>query len=84
VKIPSGEKMAKFSSRVKNEFNRIVKEAGDRHDTVAVVSHVGPMRVFLNDLAGIKRKDFWSLEIEPGAIFIIGYSRRSKPKAHKL
>ncbi len=71
VDIPAGEKMKHFMTRVEREIKNIIKN--NRNKTIAVVSHYGPMRIILNNSFGIKKRDFWKIEIEPKAIYIVEY-----------
>jgi alpha-ribazole phosphatase len=77
VDIPSGEKMSHFVNRIKKELKKIIK---NKSDTVALVTHSGPMRVILNTLLRIKQKDFWHLRIKPEAIYVIEYKNSSRPQ----
>jgi broad specificity phosphatase PhoE len=71
IDVPGGEKTKHFTIRIKREIKNIIKNNPNK--TVAIVSHYGPMRIILNNSFGIKRKDFWKIELEPKAIYIIDY-----------
>lgn len=79
VDVPSGERMDNFVRRVQSEFHDIVNT--DIHTTVAIVSHLGPMRVILNACQN-GRCPFWDLHIEPRSIYIIEYNGAKKPKVY--
>lgn len=67
--IPGGEKIVNFVARVRKEFKDIV--SSHPNQTVAVVSHCGPLRVILNSILKIKDRDFWKLRLDPRLIYII-------------
>jgi len=80
--IPSGENMDSFLRRIRSEFKNIVQY--NCYDTMAIVGHLGPIRVILNTCANKKKNNFWKLQIEPQSIYIIEYGRPSKPKVYEL
>lgn len=86
VDIPNGERMVDFVRRVREGFRTIVKNNASA--TLALVSHLGPMRVILNSLnrdsdrffSKNGRCPFWNMHIEPRNIYIIEYSGVLAPK----
>jgi len=82
VNIPFGEKLSHFVRKIKNELKKIVDQNTDK--TVALITHSGVIRVILNTLQDIKRNDFWRLKINPGAVYIIEYKDKLKPKIYTL
>ena len=78
VDIPFGEKVSDFIKRIKKELKKIIKNNPDK--TVALVTHLGPMRIILNSLFGINQKDFWRLKLNPKAVYIIEYKNSTKPQ----
>lgn len=80
--IPHGQNLYHFTSKIKNELKKMVK--ANLEQTVALVIHSGPIRVILNTVLGIKRKDFWRLKINPDAIYIIEYKGHLKPEVYTL
>ena len=69
IDIPSGESMKHFVARVKMALKDIVKK--NRLKTIAIVSHFGTMRVILNGALKLKRRDFWSIKLNPETIYIL-------------
>lgn len=82
VDIPGGEKIRHFVKRIKKELKNIIKNNTGK--TVAIVSHAGVMRVILNTVLGLRRKDFWKVEFRPKTIYIIKYNNLLKPRIYKL
>lgn len=80
--IPGGEKMDNFISRIKNELKKIIKNNPGR--TVALVTHLGPIRVILNTILKSKKSDFWRLKINPKAIYMIEYSSQLRHKVYEI
>jgi broad specificity phosphatase PhoE len=82
IDIPGGEGMIHFTNRIRKELKNIIKD--NAHKTVAIVGHSGSMRIILNTILEIKRNDFWRLEFDPRAIYVIEYKSLLKPKVYKL
>jgi len=82
VDIPFGEKLPHFIHRIKNQLNKILSLNIDK--TVALVTHAGVIRVILNTLLKIKKRDFLRFKIAPSAIYIIEYKAHIKPKIYTL
>jgi alpha-ribazole phosphatase len=82
INIPLGEKTDHFMNRIKEELKNILKK--DKNKTVAIVTHSGVTRVILNACLGIKKDNFWKLEIEPQAVYVIEYNTLLRPKIYKL
>lgn len=59
--IPAGEKTKDFSRRIKKEFEYIIKT--NPHKLVAVITHLGVLRLILNTILKIEKKDFWKLKL---------------------
>lgn len=82
VKIPGGEKPTQFRSRVRRYFSFILSMHPD--ETIAVVTHGGPIRVILCDALGYDIKMFLQIEQSVGALNIIEYSTKSAPVVVKM
>ena len=82
VVIPGGQELCRFIHRIKKELTKIV--SSNTNQTFALVTHSGVMRVILNSLLEIKKDDFWRLKINPGAVYIIEYKDKLKPKIYIL
>lgn len=74
--IPRGEKMREFIRRVNKALKSII--SANRNKTVALVSHLGPLRVILNTFLKVERRDFWKLKLEPGGIYVIELNGKLK------
>ena len=77
VKIPGGEKPTQFCSRVRRYFSFILSTHQD--ETIAVVTHGGPIRVILCDVLGCDMKMFLQIEQNVGALNIIEYPKKLAP-----
>lgn len=82
VNIPSGEKMRGFAWRIRKELKNIISANQGR--TVALVAHLGVMRIILNIFMKIKPEDFWKLRLGPGRIYIIEPDAGTKAKIQKI
>lgn len=82
IKIPGGERTGYFVKRIKKELKNIIKDNPNK--TVAIVGHAGVIRVILNSVLGVKKEDFWKLDLNPQTIYIIKYDGGLKPKVCKL
>lgn len=82
VNIPGGEKTSHFIRRIKRVFKSITNN--NSHKTIVIVGHLGPMRIMLNTILGLKSKDFWKLDFNPKALYVIEYKTNSKSQINKL
>lgn len=73
VEIPRGENLEGLYKRVRRELRFILSRC-KKNETVAVVAHGGPNRVFLCDALGFGREKFWQIEQDNAALNIIEYS----------
>lgn len=74
--IPHGEKMSEFICRVKKTLKGII--CANQNKTVALVSHLGALRVMLNTFLEVKPEAFWKLKLEPGGIYVIELNGKLK------
>lgn len=77
IKIPGGEGLIDLKRRVLEKLASILSVHVD--DTIAIVSHAGPIRVILCNGLGYGLKIFWQIEQEPCALNIIDYSEARSP-----
>lgn len=73
VDIPRGEKMIYFVNRIRRTVKSIIKANPDK--TIAIIGHLGPMRVILNTNQNAKNRDFWKIKFKPKAVYIIDYKK---------
>jgi alpha-ribazole phosphatase len=69
---PRGESLSSLENRVKTFLCDLLDKFKD--ETVAVVTHSGPIRVTLCDALGIPLKFFWRVAVSSASISIIDYS----------
>lgn len=74
--IPAGEKMSVFIRRVNKALRSII--SANQNKTVALVSHLGALRVILNTFLEVKPEDFWKLKLGPDAIYVIELNSKLK------
>ncbi|TAN61907.1 histidine phosphatase family protein, partial [bacterium] len=80
--IPRGEKISVFILRVKKAVMSII--SANQNKTVALVSHLGALRVILNTFLELKPEDFWKLKLESGAIYIIELNGKLKARVKSI
>ena len=68
---PAGEKLADFKERIEAVFSRLV--AGNKGETVLVVTHGGVIRVYLTVVLDLFPDGFWQFNIDQAAINIIKF-----------
>lgn len=68
-KPPGGESITSLARRVAQFFKDIVEQHSE--ETVAVVSHGGPIKMFLFKVLGAKSPSIWSFRVDPGSISLI-------------
>ena len=71
---PGGESVASLARRV----GKFLKEILDRHpeETVALVSHGGPIKMFLFHVLKSLHSSIWSFRIDPASVSLIEGDRR--------
>jgi len=72
-KAPGGESLASLSRRV----GEILKEILHRHaeETIAVITHGGPIKTFLFKALKAESPSIWSFQIDPGSISLLEGNR---------
>lgn len=70
---PQGENVGEFKDRVLSSLSSIVEDLGDQ--TVAMVSHGGPIKVILLHALGTTFKSFWRLKVNQGSISMVEYHK---------
>ena len=78
VVVPEGENFKDFRTRVKQGLEDLL--AHHEGQSIALVSHGGPIRVILCEALGRNFKDFWSFGQDNTAVNIIEYDPSQKPK----
>lgn len=68
-----GESLEDMNIRVKRFYNLLLKKYAGK--TVIVVSHAGPIRLFLLNLLSAKPDKFWSMSISCGSISEVSISK---------
>lgn len=64
--IPEGDAWSSFEARVRQAFAAVTAEhAGE---TIAIVSHGGPIKVIIGDVMGIAAANYWQIYLDKGAI----------------
>jgi len=81
-KIPGGESLKCLHKRVKAELKRIISR--HRGETIAIVTHGGPIRVVLCDILKLGLGMFWDLEQKNCAVNIIHYYSKKAPVVIKV
>ena len=76
--IPKGESLKNFQKRVLSILKFIISE--NRGHTVAVITHGGPIKIFLNDILKKDPKEFWMMKQESAAFNIIDYIDETPPE----
>jgi alpha-ribazole phosphatase len=70
--VPKAEKLIDFNKRVLSVFKKILSD--NKNKTVAVVTHSGPIRMFINNITGAK--DVWKVRIDNASITIVEYRNK--------
>ncbi|MBI5208313.1 MAG: histidine phosphatase family protein, partial [Candidatus Firestonebacteria bacterium] len=67
---PDGECLKELMDRV-NDF---IKKELKKDETIAIVSHSGPIKIILLNALGSTIESFWKLKVDLGSISIIDYN----------
>jgi len=76
--IPEGEPLKNFQKRVLKILKLII--SANRGHTVAVITHGGPIKIFLNDILKKNPNEFWMMKQESAAFNIIDYLEGTPPE----
>ena len=79
-KPPGGESLGSLKNRVSSFLKETLKCFGDQDATCVIVSHGGPIRMFMVELFEMNPKIFWSLRIDTASVSVITV----KPKWSEL
>ena len=71
-----GESIRHFVNRVERCFNRIFNQ--NAKNTVAIVSHIGPIRIIHLKIQGENLSNFWEIQQNPGSFRIIEFRKENK------
>lgn len=72
-KIPGGESLTSLERRVNDFFHSLLENHGE--ETVAVISHGGPIKMFLFQALKMPPRSIWSFRIEPASISLLEGNR---------
>jgi broad specificity phosphatase PhoE len=72
VRFPGGESYPILAKRTRDEAARLL--AAHPRQSIAIVSHSGPMRVVLADALRIAESDLFTIELPYGAIRVVDHS----------
>jgi len=78
IKIPKGEAFKSFKKRVLLILKSIIAENKGR--TAAIISHGGPIKIFLNDILKKEPEKFWTIKQDSAALNIIDYIGGTHPE----
>lgn len=78
ITLPQAESFKDFRARVLGGLEGLL--AKNIGQSIAVVSHSGPIRVILSEALGLKAEEFWSIGQDNAAINVIEYLPSQKPK----
>lgn len=74
AKMPGGENMHNFSKRIIGCFDKINNQ--NTKETIALISHIGPIRVIILKILNLKFDKFWDIQQDIGAINIIEFGKK--------
>lgn len=78
VSPPKGESIIDLQKRSRSAFKRVVSE--NMGKTVVVVTHGGPIKLYLLELMQKEQDDFWSIEHARCAYSVIDHTDITKPE----
>jgi len=82
IKPPEGESLVDLFRRVKRGLSKIFTQ--DKDETIAIVTHAGPIRIILCEALNYKLDYFWKIEQDISALNIINYPENSPPVIVKV
>ena len=78
IKIPKGEAFKSFKKRVLLILKSIIAE--NTGLTVAIITHGGPIKIFLNEIFKEEPEKFWTIKQDSAALNIIDYVGGTRPE----
>ncbi|HEC69782.1 MAG TPA: histidine phosphatase family protein [Candidatus Omnitrophica bacterium] len=82
IRLPKGEGLVDLSRRVKRGLSKIFTQ--NRAETIAIVTHAGPIRIILCEILNYKLEHFWKIKQDISALNIINYPKNSAPVIGKV
>ncbi len=70
--IPDGDSFISFSQRVREGLDSILSQ--NKHRTIVLVTHSGPIRLMLSDVLKYDTDKFWKIKQDNAALNIINYN----------
>ncbi len=67
---PGGESLKSLERRCSSFLKELLRTYSGREETCAIVTHGGPIRMFLIHMLKIEPHIFWSIRIDPGSISV--------------
>ena len=75
-KPPGGESLGSLKKRVSGFLKDISQKFSNRDGTYIIITHGGPIRMFLIELLKIDPKIFWNMRIDPASVTVITISSK--------
>ncbi|MBI3999291.1 MAG: alpha-ribazole phosphatase [Candidatus Omnitrophica bacterium] len=72
---PAGESLGSLDQRVSSFLGELLKKHSDKAGSCVVVTHGGPIRMFLVRLLEVSPKIFWSIRIDPASLSVFRIDR---------
>ncbi|OGW76260.1 MAG: alpha-ribazole phosphatase [Omnitrophica bacterium RIFCSPHIGHO2_02_FULL_49_9] len=72
---PGGESLSSLERRIGSFLNETTRTFRKDKDTVIVVAHGGPIRMFLVHALNLSLQSFWSLRVDPASMSMIRWTK---------
>lgn len=74
---PGGESLRSLEKRVSSFLKDLKKHHSEEKGACVVVSHGGPIRMFLISFFGISPEIFWNIRIDPASISVLNFLEKN-------
>ena len=74
VSIPGGEKLLSLKKRVKDFLAEVIPK--HKNEDIAVISHMGPIKIIIFEALGLDLRSFWTMNQEPAAVSLVEFYAR--------
>lgn len=73
---PGGESLRSLEQRISAFLNELLRKFGNRKETCVVITHGGPIRMFLVCILKVAPKIFWQVRVDPASVSVIHVTKK--------
>lgn len=75
AKAPGGESVAQCRRRIWEFINSLLKNKRNNNKTIALVTHGGPIKIWISDILKLGKNGFWLFHPEPASVTTVEHDK---------